>query len=171
MSAHPDVRAIATASTDASGLKSPLREQVDVVRVTTAPLRERRDDVAFLATRFLAELAREYGRPEKTFASDALAALRRYDWPGNVRALRNVVERVLLLVPADEIRAADLPSELGGARLAAEDLYAPFPSLADGLESFTRYFLARALRDAKGDVEDAARRAGVTVDEFRRRIG
>jgi len=171
LSGHPDVRVIATAAADPAGLRSPLRELVDVVRITTAPLRERREDIAFLASRFLRDLAREYGRPEKTLTIDALAALTRHDWTGNVRALRNVVERALLLVPADEIRASDLPSELGGEGLAAENLYAPFPSLAAGLEAFTGYFLRRVLREHHGDVEAAARAAGISSAAFRERIG
>jgi len=171
LSGHPDVRVIATAATEPSGLRSPLRELVDVVRIRTAPLRERREDIAFLATRFLRDLASEYGRTEKKLAPDALAALTRHDWPGNVRALRNVVERSLLLVPGDEIRASDLPPELGGAGLAAEDLYASFPSLAAGVAAFTRYFLRRALREHQGDVEAAAQAAGVPVAAFAERNG
>jgi DNA-binding NtrC family response regulator len=171
LSGHPDVRVIATAAADPAGLESPLREHVDVVRIATAPLRVRREDVAYIAARFLSDLAREYGRPERRFSPDALAALGRHDWPGNVRALRNVVERALLLAPADEIHVADLPSEFGGATLATEDLYAPFPTLAEGLAAFETYFLRRALREEKGDIEAAARRAGISAATLRGRIG
>jgi two-component system, NtrC family, nitrogen regulation response regulator NtrX len=170
LSRHPDVRVIATASADPVGLQPPLRGHIEVVRITTAPLRKRREDIGFLATRFLRDLAREYGRPEKRLSPDTLAALSRHEWPGNVRELRNVVERALLLAPADEIQLHDLPLELGGATLATEDLYAPFPTLADGLAAFERYFLRRALRENKGDVEAAARRAGISAAVLRGRI-
>jgi two-component system nitrogen regulation response regulator NtrX len=171
LSGHPDVRVIATASGPPVRLLSPLREHVDVVRILTSPLRERREDIGLLAVRFLRDLAREYGRPEKTLSLEAAAALARNDWPGNVRALRNVVERAFLLVPSDEIGISDLPPELGGASLGTDDLYAPFSSLSAGLAAFTRYFLGRALRDEKGDVEAAARRAGVSSAELRRHLG
>jgi two-component system nitrogen regulation response regulator NtrX len=171
LSAHPDVRLVATAAPDPSRLVSPLREQLDVVRITTAPLRARRDDIAPLAARFLRDLSREYGRPEKRFSTEATHALQRHEWPGNVRALRNVVERSLLLSAGDEIQASDLPSELGGASPSSEDLYAPFPTLADGLAAFTRYFVRRALREAKGDFEAAARRLRISTSELRERIG
>ena len=169
--AHPDVRLMATAAADPAGLKSPLREQFDVVRIATAPLRERRDDIAGLAARFLRELAREYGRPDKRFTPEATRALARHEWPGNVRALRNVVERALLLAAGDEIQVSDLPSELGGASSPSPDLYAPFPTLADGLAAFTRYFVRRALRESKGDFEEAARRLSIPTSELRGRIG
>ena len=167
MPEHPGVRWIATAASDPTGLTSPLREHLDVVRITTAPLRARREDIAPLALRFQHDLAREYGRSEKRFSDDALAALSRHDWPGNLRALRNAVERALLLAPADEIQVSDLPLGPGGASHAAEDLYGSFETLADGLTAFTRYFLRRALRDAKGDIEAAARRAGVSAAALR----
>jgi two-component system nitrogen regulation response regulator NtrX len=170
LSLHPDVRVIASAAADPVGLKSPLREQIEVLRITTAPLRMRREDISFLAARFLRDLAREYGRPEKRLAPETLAALTRHDWPGNVRELRNVMERALLLTPADEIRLQDLPPPLGGATLATEDLYASFPTLAAGLAAFERYFLRRALRESQGDFEEAARRAGIPVDALRNRI-
>jgi two-component system nitrogen regulation response regulator NtrX len=170
LSLHPDVRVIATASAEPVGLKPPLKGQIEVLRINTAPLRMRREDIALLATRFLRDLAREYGRPEKRLSPETLAALSRHDWPGNVGELRNVMERALLLAPADEIQLGDLPLPLGGAAAGTEDLYAPFPSLASGLAAFERYFLRRALRESHGDIEEAARRAGIPVDALRSRI-
>jgi two-component system, NtrC family, nitrogen regulation response regulator NtrX len=171
MPQHPGVRWIATAAADPAGLRSPLREHLDVIRITTAPLRTRREDIALLALRFQRDLAREYGRPEKRFTSEALAALGRHDWPGNIRSLRNVVERALLLAPADDIEVSDLPLDLGGGTPAAEDLYGSFGSLAEGLAAFERYFVRRALREEKGDLEAAARRVGLSVAVLRDRIG
>jgi two-component system nitrogen regulation response regulator NtrX len=171
LSGHPDVRLIATAATDPVGLVSPFREQVDVLRITTAPLRARREDIALLAARFLRDLAREYGRAEKRFSADALAALQRHEWPGNLRALRNAVERSLLLASGEEIQASDLPSELGGAMPATEDLYAAFPTLADGLAAFQRYFVRRAVREAKGDLDSAARSLRISTGELRGLLG
>jgi DNA-binding NtrC family response regulator len=63
-----------------------------------------------------------------------------------------------------------LPASLGGASTAAEDLYGSFATLGEGLAAFTRYFLRRALREEHGDIEAAARRAGMTVAELRERI-
>jgi two-component system nitrogen regulation response regulator NtrX len=170
LSGDPDVRVLATAAKEPAGLTSPLREYVDVIRIATAPLRERREDIEPLAMRFLRDLSREYGRPERSFSADAIAALRRHDWPGNLRGLRNAVERALLLAPGPVILPSDLPASLGGASTAAEDLYGSFATLGEGLAAFTRYFLRRALREEHGDIEAAARRAGMTVAELRERI-
>jgi two-component system nitrogen regulation response regulator NtrX len=171
LAARPDVRVLASAGPDPGGIRSVLRAHIDVIRIAVSPLRERREDIALLALSFMRDLAREYGRPERKIASDAMAAMVRHDWPGNVRALRNTVERLLLLAAADEIRVGDLPVELGGAAPPVEDLYAPFATLAEGRAAFERFFLRRALRDAKGDVEAAARRAGVSTAELTARIG
>ena len=168
---HQEIRWIATAAADPAGLMSPLREKLDVIRIMTAPLRVRREDIALLALRFQRDLAREYGRPEKRFSSEALAALGRHDWPGNIRALRNAVERALLLAPADEIQLSDLPQDLGGATHVTDDLYGSFANLAEGLAAFERHFLRRALREEKGDIEAAARRSGVPASLLRDRIG
>jgi DNA-binding NtrC family response regulator len=97
--------------------------------------------------------------------------LSRHDCPGNIRELRNVVERALLLAPTDEIQVSDLPPQLGGAAPVAEDLYGRFATLADGLAAFERYFLRRAMTEEKGDAEAAARRAGVSVATLRAHIG
>jgi len=167
LSSHPDVRVLASCAPDPVGLVEPLRSQIDVLRVAISPLRERREDIGPLAHRFMKELAREYGRPERRLSPEAAAALVSHAWPGNVRALRNVVERVLLLAPEDRVRLEDLPPELGGATEPVADLYASFPSLAEGRRAFERYFLRRTLAEAGGDAALAARRAGIEEDELR----
>jgi two-component system, NtrC family, nitrogen regulation response regulator NtrX len=171
LSARPDTRVLAGASPNPAAIEGALRDHVDVIRIDVAPLRERREDIAPLARGFMRELAREYGRPERTIGVEAMASLVRHDWPGNVRGLRNVVERLLLLAPGEEIRLEDLPVELGGASPPVEDLYGPFATLAEGRAAFDRYFLRRMLREAKGDLGSAARRAGISAEEFKTRIG
>lgn len=171
LSGSVDVRPLATAPADARGLAPALTSRLDVIRIDLPALRERREDIETLVRRFLDDLAREYGRSSKTLAPDAMAALVRNDWPGNIRALRNVIERLVLLAPDGEIRPSDLPSDLGGAAPSADDLYAAFPSLEAGRKAFERYFLRRILREAHGDVQAAARRAGVSEQALREIVG
>jgi two-component system nitrogen regulation response regulator NtrX len=160
----------ATGSHDAT-LEQPLRQSLDVIRIELAPLRERREDVELLAARFMAELAKEYGRQPKALTPACRDALRIHDWPGNVRQLRNLMERLLLTVEAATVQLEDLPEAMGGARIPDEDLYRPFASLAEGLAAFERYQIARVLAEEKGDPDATASRLGLTRSELLQRMG
>jgi len=155
-------RVLASAPPGAEGVEPELRQYLDVLRVDVPSLRERRDDVPLLVERFLRDLAREYARAPKHLAPEALAILKGHDWPGNLRELRNLIERLVVGVAADLIGAHDLPASLGGGAELGEDLYRDYPSLADGLRSFERYYVARVMAQEDGDEEAAARRLGVS---------
>jgi len=167
---RPDVRVIAGASPAAAPIESALRSRVEVLRIDVPPLRERREDVVLLAERFLRDLSREYGRSPKRFDAASLQVLGRHDWPGNVRELRNLVERLLLVTAGETITPPDLPAELGGRRDPREDLYGDFRSLAEGVESFERYYIRRTIAAAHGDLAAAAARLAVDADALRTRL-
>jgi two-component system nitrogen regulation response regulator NtrX len=166
----PDVRLMASADSEPGGLHPSLRQRLDVARIQVPPLRERREDVPLLLERFMRDLSREYGREGKKLAPQSLKRLQAHPWPGNVRELRNLVERLLLLAPGEVVRVRDLPEEMGGARTPAEDLYREFPSLAEGLESFERYYVRRVLTESRGDLPTAAERLGISLSTLKRRI-
>src|SRR5207245_11726779 len=88
--------------------REDLYHRLAVLTLWVPPLRERGDDVLFLADHFLARACAEYGLPPKTFTPDARAALLGYRWPGNVRELSNVIERVTLLAEEPEVTAEPL---------------------------------------------------------------
>jgi len=158
------VRLMASAPPEGAGLRPALLGRLDVIRIDVPPLREHREDVPILAAHFMRDLAREYGRQDKRFAADAVAALTAHAWPGNVRELRNVVERLLVLAPRDTVGVDDLPAGLRGPSPPVDDLYREFPSLAEGLEIFERYHLRRVWTDSGGDLMRAATRLGVEPD-------
>jgi two-component system nitrogen regulation response regulator NtrX len=164
------LRVMASVVPDSKALEVELHQFLDVLRVDVPSLRERREDVPLLAERFMREISREYGREPKQLASDCLAALKAHDWPGNMRELGNLMERVLLLTAADVVNAEDLPEELGGARSPAEDLYREYGSLAEGLQAFERYYVRRVMEDEGGDIEAAATRLGLSADALRDRL-
>jgi two-component system nitrogen regulation response regulator NtrX len=164
------LRPIASAAPAATGIAPALAHHLDVVRIDVPPLRERREDVEVFATRFMRDLAREYGREERRLEPEALAALRAHPWPGNIRELRNVVERLLLLAPGIAVRAADLPAELGGAPSAAEDLYREFRSLQEGLETFERYYVRRVWNLTRGDLEAASTALGLPAETIAAKV-
>ena len=154
-------RLLASAPPEARGVDPELRQYADVLRVDVPSLRERRDDVPLLVERFLRDLAREYALPPKRLSPEALRALKAHDWPGNLRELRNVVERLVVSTRGDLVDVTDLPSSLGGSAALGEDLYRDYESLAEGLRTFERYYIARVLAQEDGDEERAARRLAI----------
>lgn len=110
-----DVRVIAATNKDlaeevkAGRFREDLFYRLQVVPVTLPALREREGDVQLLAQHFLKRHADDLNRPELAFSGDALQALSSYSWPGNIRELENLVERVAILSDGDEILADQLP--------------------------------------------------------------
>jgi len=115
-----DVRLVGTTTDELAGavragtFMEILRLALDVVRLELPPLRHRPRDVPLLAERYLNHAARQYGRAVTGFAPAALEVLGRYAWPGNLRELRNVVERTALVAAGDRVEAADLPPDVRG---------------------------------------------------------
>jgi two-component system, NtrC family, response regulator GlrR len=109
-----DARVVAAANIDfeqavrIGSLRQDLYYRLNVIPLRLPPLRERREDIPILAIHFLKKYAREFHRPDLTFADDALALLERYDWPGNVRELEHLMERVVVLAEHEVIQSCDL---------------------------------------------------------------
>jgi len=164
-------RVIASTAAEPTGLDPELLRAVDVLRIRVPALRERREDIEPLAQRAMGRLAREYSRPAKRLGAETLAVLRSHAWPGNLRELENLMERLLLFAPGESIEVRDLPESLGGTRAPGEDLYRAFGSLAEGVRAFERYFVARVLAEEPTDRDAAARRLGIGRDELERRLG
>ncbi len=82
--------------------------RLNVVPIEVPPLRERMTDVPLLVQRFVSDLTRQSGLPAKSFPEEAMTALQKRDWPGNIRELRNAVERLLILAPGSEVTARDV---------------------------------------------------------------
>ena len=89
--------------------RADLLHRLDVVRLHLPPLRERREDIALLAAKFLLRAAQDMRVPPKRFTQSALAALGEMPWPGNVRQLENLCRRLAVMAPGREIRVQDLP--------------------------------------------------------------
>jgi DNA-binding NtrC family response regulator len=134
--------------------------RLNVLPLRLPPLRERgRDDIADLALRLLIDLRRRIGRGPARFSTEALDTLTRYPWPGNIRELRNVLERVLLLSSgAEEIGPAHLPPEIVGSSAsidgrADDDL---------SLEDVERRHIVRVLAHQGGNRSRTARSLGIS---------
>jgi PAS domain S-box-containing protein len=122
-----DVRVIAATNknlekeVEAGNFREDLFYRLSVFPVQVPPLRRRGDDVIQLAVHFLEQVCRDFGRPIPTFTQSQVNAMREYDWPGNIRELKNVIERAVILSPGETLRmdlsmpAASLPVEAGMA--------------------------------------------------------
>jgi transcriptional regulator with GAF, ATPase, and Fis domain len=113
-----NVRIIAATNRDfaehiaAGAFRQDLYYRLNVVRLHMAPLRERRDDIPLLLNHFVERCCREYQLPMPTVSPEALEILAACQWPGNVRQLKNVVERMVLKQSGKTIRASDIPSDV-----------------------------------------------------------
>jgi two-component system nitrogen regulation response regulator NtrX len=116
-----DVRVLATTNRDlqaeiaAGRLREDLYYRLAVVPLRLPSLRERREDIPELARSFIARSAETAGIPRRQLSADALAAMQSYDWPGNVRQLRNTIDWILIMAPgasSEPIRAEMLPPEI-----------------------------------------------------------
>lgn len=114
MTRQADVRILAATNLDLAEMvkqglfREDLLYRLNVITLTLPPLRERPDDVLDLAERFLARFVKEYARPARGFSEDARQALLNYHWPGNIRELRNVIERVSIICAEEQVAASHL---------------------------------------------------------------
>ena len=158
-----DVRLIAATHHELKDLvgKKTFREdlyfRISTIVLRIPPLRDRREDIAALADDILTRVAHEMGRPDASLSDTALKALRDHKWSGNIRELRNVIERTLLLCEDSEIKKADLRFETSSGDAGASDTDADL-TLTE-LES--RHIL-RVLKQENGSVDRAAKRLGVS---------
>lgn len=167
---HADIRVIAASNRDlaaeaqAGRFRQDLFYRLNVLSLTLPPLRERRDDIAALASHFLQVFARQLRRPVLALAPHALQRLMQHDWPGNVRELQHTLERAVLLAARPVIEAGDLDAGVPpGAAIADADDGAPDTfqgAKARVVERFERDYIERALAHCNGNITQAARQAG-----------
>jgi two-component system, NtrC family, response regulator AtoC len=170
-----DVRFVAATHRDleemvaAGAFRADLYYRLDVVPVSLPPLRARSGDVPLLALRFLAEIARESDARDLRLDHEALALLAAYSWPGNVRQLRNFVERMVVLRNGPVLGAAEVLAQLrppvpeAGAGVATPPAPAPSSGLLAGRRrAAERQALDDALVAARGNRTVAARLLGIS---------
>lgn len=139
--------------------------RINVIEVRVPPLRERREDLPLLAQHFLERIAAEQGRSPPTLSAEALAALLRHPFPGNVRELENLLERALTLGEGPELQAADLQLRPAAPAAADED-----GALAGQLKDLERQSILGALEQTGGNRTAAAAVLGMTFRQLRYRI-
>ena len=174
-----DVRVIAATNVDLEERVSEGRFRADlffrlnVVRVVVPSLRERLDDVPALTAHFVARFNQEQGRNVRGVSPPAMELLKAYGWPGNIRELRNVIERAFILhAGPEEIRPEHLSPELRRAQVQKpkEKLVPPVQQEGLVLDDVERRLIAEAMERSSGNQSKAARLLGVSRDTLRYRL-
>ena len=177
-----DVRVLSATSRDlqeeidAGRFREDLFYRLNVVPVTIPPLADRREDIAILADHFLARFAADRRIPAPTISEEALAALQSHDWPGNVRQLRNIMERTMILTPGDRAARIDidlLPSEVtnaGGGQGANPQVAMMGSPLREARENFEREYLRVQIRRFSGNISRTATFIGMERSALHRKL-
>ena len=151
--------------------REELYYRLNVVPIAVPPLRERRDDIPLLVDHFLAKYAREFNRDVHGVSAGALEVLARYDWPGNVREMENIIQRSVVLAGGPVLQLQDLPLDLAlpetGARLG-EDTGLP---LREAREQFERQYVLRVLERVGWNQSRAARVLGLHRNTLLSKLG
>ena len=165
-----DVRIVAATNRDLKrameqgAFRDDLYYRLNVFPIHLPPLRERSDDVPLLVKHFVGVIARELGRPPPEIDAEAMSLLRAHPWPGNIRELRNVIERAVLLCEGPMIAAKLLPREIVHATEP------PAVAAESSLEGCEKAMIVRALHDHDWNQTRAARALGITRDNLRYRL-
>ncbi len=173
-----DVRIIAATNTDLEDavrkrtFRQDLYYRLKIIPIRLPPLRERVEDIPALVQHFVERFAREFRKPVVGVSREAIESLKSYPWPGNIRELRNAVERAMILANPPELRLADFPPEI--ARPEAAPPLEPgkfgLPREGVNLEELEKDLLTQALKRTHGNRTRAARLLGLNRDSVRYRI-
>ena len=176
-----DVRVVSSTAKDLLAeieekrFREDLFYRLNVVPITIPPLAERRDDIPALAEHFFTRYAREQGLRPPSVTPEAMAALQAYDWPGNVRQFRNVIERTVSLAPReqfDEIAPGLLPAEItgGGSESGSGMSSLMGVPLREARESFEREYLRIQIRRFSGNISKTAGFIGMERSALHRKL-
>jgi len=178
-----DVRVLSATSRNLSDeisggrFREDLFYRLNVVPVRIPPLRERREDIPEMVNYFLARFAAERHASTPSISEEAMAALQAHDWPGNVRQLRNIIERTIILAPGDRVSCIEvdlLPPEvlenqnaMGGPTAAVAIMGSP---LREARESFEREYLKIQIRRFSGNISRTASFIGMERSALHRKL-
>ncbi|TWT65464.1 sigma-54-dependent transcriptional regulator [Crateriforma conspicua] len=163
---HADARIVSATNRDPQMMieegtfREDLFYRLNIVPLHIPPLRNRREDIPLLVDHFLAYFCSRHGREAKRMDDEAMKLLIDANWPGNVRQLRNIIERLVVTVSANEIKAANLPNDLHSSSQTKRQ---GITTLAEAAESAERAAIEAALKEAEFHRERAAKLLGVSV--------
>ncbi len=147
--------------------REDLYYRLNVVPIRLPPLRERHDDIPLLVERFLTEFSSRHHRDTKDVSRDAMRLLRLYAWPGNIRQLRNLMERLVVTVKEPVIKAEHLPEDV---QVSKDDARTMVVTLGTSLEQIERTVIERTLAEVTNHREKAAKLLGISLRSLQYKI-
>ena len=181
-----DVRVLAASNKDLEkeiekgNFREDLYYRLNVVPIVVPPLRERREDIPALVRHFMKIHAEEQGLRIKEVTPEAMAVLQQYEWPGNIRELRNLIERLMIMVPGPVIDAPQATMSLQGrasspAAAQASQPVSPlltksYDSLRDARNAFEKEYIARKLREHHWNISRTAEDLKIERSHLHRKI-
>jgi two-component system nitrogen regulation response regulator NtrX len=185
-----DVRVLAASNKDLlkeiekGTFREDLYYRLNVVPIVVPPLRERRDDIPLLIRHFMKLHAEEQGLRIKELTPEAMSIFQQYDWPGNIRELRNLIERLMIMVPGNVIDVAQVTTSLqvkapGPAPAAASAVVQaavsplftqPYDSLRDARNAFEKEYIGRKLREHHWNISRTAEDLKIERSHLHRKI-
>jgi len=167
-----DVRIIAATNADLmqrvkeGRFREDLYYRLNVIEIHMPSLRERRDDIPLLIKHYLTISAKEAEKNVKDIDYEAMQSLLAYDWPGNIRELRNTIERATVLADNEMITIHDLPDKFRTLDIEGVSV----SSLRQALDEFEREYIKRSMTESKGNKEAAANKLGVDLATLYRKL-
>jgi two-component system, NtrC family, nitrogen regulation response regulator NtrX len=182
-----DVRVLAASNKDLEKeisrgqFREDLFYRLNVVPIVVPPLRERREDIPALVQHFMKQHVQEQGLRMKEVLPEAMGVLQHYEWPGNIRELRNMIERLMIMVPGpviDDAQAAmALQGRTAGPSVSASGTQSDIPllaksydSLRDARNAFEKEYIGRKLRDHHWNISRTAEDLQIERSHLHRKI-
>ncbi|HPJ68738.1 MAG TPA: sigma-54 dependent transcriptional regulator [Desulfobacteraceae bacterium] len=173
-----DVRVLAATNKDleAEIEKGTFREdlyfRLNVIPMRIAPLRERVEDIPELVEEFVKEFSLNTNIERKEFSEEAISVLRKYEWPGNIRELKNLVERLMIMTKDRVLLAKDIPPPYNASLDVEHNLTSAFTSgsLREAKNEFEKAFLASKLQEYNGNISQTAEAIGVERSNLHKKI-
>ncbi|MCK5837096.1 MAG: sigma-54-dependent Fis family transcriptional regulator [Desulfobacula sp.] len=177
---HMDVRLIASSNKDleqeikAGNFRKDLYFRLNVIPIHVPQLRDRKQDIPLLVDTFLEKFSKQSSGEKKTLTENALKLLLACEWQGNVRELKNLVERLSIMVASDHINVADIPEPYNPKSRSMELVDKDFSLYEDDLalakKRFEKEFIKQKLSQEGGDLKSAAKKLGTSVRYIKKNI-
>lgn len=159
------------AAVEAGAFREDLYFRLNVIQLQMPPLRERKSDIQFLVDFFLQKFSEEYpDAMPKRMTPRSMSALRRYEWPGNVRQLENCLLRTFVLREGDVIDIEDLPLEISDSSLPPSNVLVDIQEEGVSLEEIVKEIIRTALRQSRGNQTKAAELLGISRRQLQNRM-